>query len=107
MDFGISEREFWDMTIAELIRAVESKKRVQMKEMQQRANMDYILANLIGRSVSRAFSSKNKMPTIAESYPTLFDKGLEDELMEQKKQELSVLRFKQFADAHNRRWKRE
>lgn len=61
------------MTIAELERAIDSKKRVQKQQAQEKANYDYILADLIGRSISRIYNSSNKMPDISAVYPTLFD----------------------------------
>ena len=42
-------------------------------EAQEKATYDYILADLIGKSVSRLYSSSNTMPDIAEVYPSLFD----------------------------------
>lgn len=101
---GISEREFWTMTFAELDRTLSSRKRVMKHEAQERASFDYILADLIGRSVGRIYSSSTKIPEIAQAYPALFD----DEEIQQKKAEkqaeLSVLRFKQFADSFNKRF---
>lgn len=107
LDYGISEREFWDMSIAELIRAIESKRRLQLLNAKERASFDYILADLIGRSVARIHSSANHLPPLFEVYPTLFkDEELSDEIQE-KRDELSVLRFKQFANAFNKKFKRE
>lgn len=89
------------MTLGELIRAIQSKHRVMKLEQQEKAVYDYILADLIGRSVGRLYSSSAKYPDIAEVYPTLFN----SEEIEQKKAEqkamLSALRFKQFAHSYN------
>lgn len=93
------------MTLAEVIRAIESYKRRQKQEERTKAAFDYILADAIGRSMSRLYSSTNKMPQIYELYPSLFE-GEEIKAQEQaRKEELSVLRFKQFAQAHNNRYK--
>ena len=89
------------MTLAEAIRAVESRKRVMKAEAQQKASFDYILADLIGRSVSRIHSAANKMPQLYEVYPSLFDAEILEEQQQQKKDELSAMRFKQFAAAFN------
>ena len=93
------------MTLAEINRAVESKIRVTKIEEQKRASFDFILADLIGRSVSRIYSSSAKMPTISEVYPSLFDKKEEEEKIQSKKNELSALRFKQFAKSYNEKFK--
>ena len=93
------------MTLAEINRAVEAKKEIQKGELKLRASMDYILADLIGRSIARLYSSTAQMPTMAEAYPTLFSKVEEEEKIKQKKDELSTLRFKQFAQSFNTRFK--
>lgn len=104
LDYGISENDFWEMTIAELIRAIQSKKRVQLDQERRRAAFDYILADSIGRSVARLQSSANRFPPISEVYPSLFTAEEVEEKMQEKKNELSVLRFKQFAHSYNKRF---
>lgn len=93
------------MTIAELNRAVESKKRCQKREAQEKASFDYILADLIGRSIARIHSSSNHFPQIYEVYPALFESKEIEEQVQEKKNELSALRFKQFADSYNKKFK--
>ena len=93
------------MTIAELERLIKSKQRLIKQKAQEQASYDYILAELIGRSVARIYSSSNKMPEIAEVYPNLFDSAEIEERKRAKKAELSALRFKQFADSYNKRFK--
>lgn len=93
------------MTIAELNRAVESKKRCQKREAQEKASFDYILADLIGRSVARIHSSSNQLPKIYEVYPGLFEGVEVEDKIQEKKDELSALRFKQFADSYNNKFK--
>lgn len=89
------------MTIAEIDRLICAKKRME----QRKASFDYVLADLIGRSVARAYNSSNKMPTLSEAYPTLFSKQEEEEKIQEEKDVLSALRFKQFAQAHNKNFK--
>lgn len=102
---GISEHDFWNMTFAELDRALQSKKRVIKQDAQQRATFDYVLADLIGRSMGRLYSSANNMPDIATVYPSLFDSQEIQEQKQQKKMELSALRFRQFADSYNKKYR--
>lgn len=93
------------MTLAELDRAIASKKRIQKQQAQEKASYDYILADLIGRSVSRIYNSSNKLPEISAVYPTLFDiKDIEQKKTDTKMQ-LSALRFKQFAQSFNEKYK--
>ena len=93
------------MTLAEAIRAVESKKRLQTLEAQEKASFDYILADLIGRSISRLQSSANRMPPLEEAYPALFNTEEIEHKKQEKQDELSVIRFKQFAQAFNSKFK--
>lgn len=104
---GITEADFWEMTLAELKRAIDSKKRVKIREDKERASFDYILANLIGKSISRIYSSSNNMPDISEVYPSLFDSKEIQEARFEKQQELSALRFRQFAQAFNKKIAKE
>jgi ribosomal protein L29 len=107
LDYGITEEQFWNMTIAELERAINSKRRTQKLEAQEKAAYHYILAELIGKSVARIYSSTITMPELSEVYPSLFDSEEVQEKIQEKKDELSALRFKQFADAHNNKIKKE
>ena len=94
------------MTLAEVNRAIESKRRVKQIQDQEKAGFDYILADLIGKSISRIYSSANTMPDISEVYPTLFDAKEIQEKKEQQKVELSALRFKLFAKSYNDKFKK-
>lgn len=92
------------MTIAEISRAIESYNRRKKTADREKASFDYLLAETIGKSVARIYSSSAKMPEIYEVYPTLFDNAEMQEQKQARKDELSVLRFKQFAQAHNDRF---
>lgn len=92
------------MTLAELERAIDSKKRVQKLEAQEKASYDYILADLIGRSIGRIYSSAANMPEISVAYPTLFESKQIEEAKRAKRAELSAIRFKQFAKFHNEKF---
>ena len=105
LDFGITEPEFWSMTIAELERALESRRRVKKLEAQERASFDYALADLIGRSVGRLYASSNTLPDISAVYPTLFDSEEIQKRKQAQQAEISALRFKQFAQTFNKRFK--
>lgn len=95
------------MTLAEIIRAIESKKRVQLLEAKQKAINDYQLADMIGRSIARIYSSSAQMPEISEVYPSLFDSEEIEEQRQKKKDELTAARFRQFAQIHNSKLKEE
>lgn len=105
LDMGITEFDYWEMTLAELTRAMRSKNRVAKQQAQEKASLDYILADLIGRSVGRIYSSSTRLPPISEAYPSLFDNEEIEEKKAAKKAELSALRFKQFAMSFNAKYK--
>lgn len=104
LDYGITEDTYWDMTLAEAIRAIKSKKRVEKARAMEKASFDYIQAELIGRSIARLYSSSARMPQIQEVYPSLFDNEEMEKQRQQKKMELSVLRFKTFAQSYNKKY---
>ena len=89
------------MTLAELNRVIESRQRMKTLADKEKAVFDYTLAELIGRSVARIYSSSATYPDISEVYPSLFDSVEIQEQKQKQKDELSALRFKQFAQAHN------
>lgn len=93
------------MTIAELERAIQSKKRCQKQQAQEKASFDYALADLIGRSIARIYNSSNRMPEISAVYPTLFDSKEIEERKAEQKAKLSAARFKQFAESYNKKFK--
>lgn len=101
---GIKENEFWEMTLAELERAINSYKRREKARAQEQASFDYILADLIGRSIGRLYSSATKIPEISQAYPSLFDSEEIQAQKAEKQAELSALRFKQFANFHNKKF---
>lgn len=105
LDYGISEYEFWEMTFAELDRLVASKKRMDKLRAQERATYDYIHAALVGRAFSAGMDANNKFPEIHEVYPSLFNPKQREEQKQELSNQLSALRFKQFAQSYNSRFK--
>lgn len=74
---------------------------------EQRALYDYKLADLIGYSVARVHNSANKYPSIYEAYPKLFIDSETEEKIQEQKDEVSTLRFMQFAQSYNNRFKED
>ena len=94
------------MTLAEIDRYARSRQRIQKIEAKERATYDWILADLVGRSVARVYSSTAKMPELMEAYPAIFQEDLEQiqEKKAEKQAELSAIRFRQFAHSFNKRF---
>lgn len=95
------------MTPGEVIRQIESKNRIKRIEAQEKASYDYILAQLITKGVSIVLGSKEQFPQVAEVYPSLFKDIQEEqkEKIQKQKDNLSALRFKQFAQSYNNKFK--
>lgn len=96
------------MTIAEVIRAVESFNRVKKAEAQQKASFDYVLAGLINKGIGITLGSKQSFPALEDAYPSLF-KDMQKEAEEKKQEQrnnLSTLRFLQFSQSYNSRYKK-
>lgn len=106
LDYGISENDFWNMTLREIENYLKSRARVRKIEAQERASYDYIQATLIIKGVGIALGSKQEFPTIEQAYPGIFEDVVEQKQNEvqQKKDELSALRFRQFAQSYNKKY---
>lgn len=92
------------MTFAEVNRAIAVKTKLKRAEMQEKASYDYLLADLIGRSVARLYNASITYPEIGEIYPTLFDSEAIKQQKQEQKMELSALRFKQFTQSYNKKF---
>lgn len=104
LDIGIKESDFWEMTIAELNREVESYQRRKIQESKLRASFDYTLAQMIGLSVNRAINgSDSDYPTMEEIYPTLFKEksSQQAEAKADSKAMAFAIQLKQFSQQHN------
>lgn len=97
------------MTPGEVVRLTQARSRIRRLEAQERASYDYILANLIIKGVSITLGSKGNFPTIEEAYPGLFDDLAEkrNEELNKQKINLSALRFRQFAQSYNDKFKKQ
>lgn len=88
LEFGITEDRFMKMTISEVERELGAAKRRIEAELKEKAYFDYIHAVTITSMVV------GKPRSLYDTYPTLFEK---------EREELSVMRFMQFAERHNNR----
>lgn len=94
---GIGAVDYWHLTYGEIVATIEvynSRKEEERKENE--VNL-YTLANLIGLSVARLFSEKNKFPTIYELFPDDFNE------ISSPSEDWRVMkeRFLKFAKSHN------
>ncbi len=108
LDWGLTEHEFWNMTLGELDRFLDSKQRQEEYRLKERATMDYTLALLIGRAM-RGSDEENPFPDLYEVYPKLFFEEVKQKEEEDAKQQaqISALRFIQFAESFNSKFDKE
>lgn len=102
LDSGIPEKEFWDMTIAEVNRAVASHTRREKAKAQEKAIMDYKLANLIA-----AFLNDGKAPNVIKWYSFLFDEEVKAAVEQEEREAASEAAFINFTASFNQRFHSE
>lgn len=95
---------FWEMTLAELQRRFESYKRIRESQQREKANFDYILADLIGISIGRIYDKHTHYPKIEEVYTALFNEEIDSEREQEEKDKKNIARFREFANSFNKRW---
>ena len=95
---GLLESQFWEMTVAEIERYMEG----YTWRLKAEAQLNYSLANLIGMSVGRLMSQDVEFPTLAQAYPTLFEKEIEEERLAEEATNRSVNNFLARAMAINK-----
>ena len=98
INMGLLESQFWEMTVAEVQRYMEG----YVWRLKAEAQLHYSLANLIGVSVGRLLSKEVQMPSLAESYPSLFEKELEQQKLEEEATNRAVNNFLARAQAINK-----
>ena len=97
------------MTIAEVYRYIMAQRKLQKIAIQEKATFDYLQAKLITKGFCIAMGDKSDFPSIEEAYPTIFDDLQEEknEKIQENKDKLSIVRFKQFAQSYNSRFNKE
>lgn len=91
------------MTLAEIDRKCESYKRVQKAKAKERAIFDHTLAMLVGRAMNA--SEQYPYPSLYDSYPSIFEEDIKraEEEYSARQAKLAAIRFRQFAESHNRK----
>lgn len=71
MSIGMREEDFYNSTLSQVTRYVNAHNKQQENQLQEKAFMDYQLANLICVSVARLMSKDAKYPQFHEAYSFL------------------------------------
>ena len=93
---GVSETDFWDMTVGEAVRACDAF----MERRRDSAYFAYTNAMTVGLFVGSMFSPRQP-PKLHDIFPDLFEEDEERE--EEARTDASVANFMKFADYFNQR----
>ena len=104
MSIGMREEDFYNSTIKQITRYVESYNKQQENQLQEKAFFDYQLANLIGMSVARLLSKDAKYPTFEKAYPFI-NKEAKTEVDEEWEMEVQHNRLREWAEQINKKFK--
>ncbi|WP_235070573.1 hypothetical protein [Turicibacter sp. TJ11] len=104
MSIGMREEDFYNSTIKQITRYVESYNKQQENQLQEKAFFDYQLANLIGMSVARLLSKDAKFPSFEKAYPFL-DKDAKTLVDEEWEMEVQHNRLREWAEQINKKFK--
>lgn len=103
MSIGMREEEFYNSTLSQVTRYVESYNKLKENQMQEKAYFDYQLANLIGMSVARLLSKGAKYPTFEKAYPFV-NKDNDNEVDESWEMEKQHLKLLEWAEQLNKKF---
>lgn len=109
LECEISIFSFWEMTLEEIVQSIEAYGNRRKNILRERALMDYKLAQGIGLNVANLFDDENNVPEFVEFYAELFEEK-NKKIQEQKRLnelEINKQRMKEFANFHNKRFRRE
>lgn len=69
--------------------------------MKEQAFFDYVLGDLVGRSMARVYGANNQYPKIYDAYPSLYNKEEMERKDMERRTELSALRLQEFLKSFN------
>lgn len=102
----MSERDFWGMTLGELARWFDARRRETQAKAEMRAALDYKQAYAIGRAFAATQSRRNKFPSFDDIYGALLEADQEyQERKAEREAEAFAAKFAAFMDASDRRIK--
>ena len=104
MSIGMREEDFYNSTLAQVTRYVESYNKQQEEQLQEKAYFDYQLANLIGMSVARLLSKDAKYPTFEKAYPFISNTQPK-EVEEEWEMEVQHNKLREWAEQMNKKFK--
>jgi len=97
------------MTLGEIKKCINAYRKKEENRLKERAVMDFKLAYCISQNVASILVEENKPATLLEVYKDLFQKENKEleELNRINELEIQKQRMKDFANFHNRNFKRK
>lgn len=102
MSVGMREEDFYSSTISHVTRYVNAYQKQQENQLQEKAFMDYQLANLIGLSVARLMSKSTKYPPFEKAYPFIKVND-KKEVNQEWEMELQRIKLMEWAEQMNKK----
>lgn len=97
LDSGLSELDFWNMTVGEVIRYLQSYERRRTNEMREKAMFVYRLADLIGVSCGRYYTKEFVYPEIYEVFSGLYTEEEVETARQEERDRKMIEKLKQMA----------
>lgn len=96
---GLSEFDYWRMTVGEVSRWVDSYNFQYRQHLKDNIQTQYMASMVIVKGVNKVLTGKGDIPTINELYPELFP---EEAIIEERTKK-SIANFLNFANSFNKR----
>lgn len=95
MSIGMREEDFYNSTLSQITRYVESHTEHQKNQLKEKAYFDYLLASLIRTVVDGLMDRRVKFPTLEKAYPFVAENDAKevDESWEMEKQHLKLIEW--------------
>ena len=98
LDTGLSEFEFWNMTIGEIERYADSYKRREEARLKEKAFFYYRLGDLIGISNGRYYSKDFVYPEIYEVFDGIYNAEEVETARQEERDKQSIERLKKMIE---------
>ncbi len=95
LDAGLSEFDFWNMTLGEIERYADSYKRREEARLKEKAFFYYRLGDLIGISNGRYYSKDFVYPEIYEVFDGIYNAEEVETARQEERDRLSIERLQQ------------
>lgn len=104
LELGISAKEYWEMSINEIMDTMDSLQRQRRRKEKQRIMDNFILAEMLTANLATLISGKGDIKRPWEYYPELFEK--EQERYQKAEEDRKWEQYKENRRAYMAEWNR-